>query len=138
VLRVVRTAAARNQILFVERERFAHGERAAFVHGLAGLSPGERASSVQGLPIRKDVRRACGFEIISEGDFLDPLGTALGDPHGPCACRHVAPVTQMNAGREPDVVGLLAHRELAAGGRGFEARGARLGPGVRSVSPIAE
>jgi len=51
MLGVVRTAAAREQIPFVERERFADGERAAFVDGLAGLTARERASSFEGLPI---------------------------------------------------------------------------------------
>src|SRR5262249_17249992 len=62
VLRVVPTAAARNQILFVERERFAHGERAAFVEGVAGLTARERPRPVDGLPVVQDGRRARDFE----------------------------------------------------------------------------
>jgi hypothetical protein len=46
MLGVVWTAATREQIPFVERERFADGERAAFVNGLAGLPPCQRADQL--------------------------------------------------------------------------------------------
>src|SRR6516162_4604042 len=142
VPRVVGTAAARDQILFVERERFADGERTAFVDGLAGLPPCERARLIDGLPIVQDGGRTGRFEIIGERDALNPLGTVLGDAHAPRACGGVAPVAEMDAGADRGPVGLLSHRELAAGGRRFELGGARLGHWaklrVRRVSATAE
>src|SRR5262249_59503187 len=90
-------------------------QRTAFVDDVAGLTARERASSVERLPIRKDVRRARAFEIIGERDPLDPLGTAIGHPHGPCACPSVAAVAERDGGREAGVIRLLPHRELAAG-----------------------
>src|SRR5207248_210934 len=95
-------------------------QRTAFVDGFAGLPPRERAGSIDGLPIRKDVRRARAFEIISERDLLSPLGTAVGHPDRPCACPGVTAVAERDAGRDPDVIRLLPHRELAAGRGTFE------------------
>ena len=137
---IVGIAAARLEIGFVAFERFRDGQRTAFVDGFAGLPPGERASGVKRLPIRKDVRRARTLEIISERDLLNPLGTAVGHPHRPCACPGVAAIAERDAGREPDVIRLLPHRELAAGRGTFELGIARLGQeigsGVRRVSEI--
>src|SRR2546425_7563436 len=115
VAHVVGITAARLEIGFVAVERFGDGQRTAFVDGFAGLPPGECAGSVERLPIRKDVRRARAFEIISERDLLSPLGTAVGHPHRPCACPRVAAVAQRDAGRKPNVKKLLPHCELAAG-----------------------
>src|SRR5215831_20036846 len=126
VPRVVRTAPSRDQIGFVAVERFADGERAAFVDGLAGLPPCERARLIDRLPKGKDVRRGSGFKIIGEGDFLDPLGTAVGNPHRPRSGGLVSPVPEMDAGADRGPVWFLAHLELAAGSWGFKLGGARL------------
>src|SRR2546428_3635585 len=117
---VVGITAARLEIGLVGVERFGDGQRTAFVDGCAGRPPAEGAGSVERLPIRKAVRRARAFEIISERDLLSPLGTAVGHPHGPCACPGVAAVAERDAGREPDVIRLLPQRELAAGRGTFE------------------
>src|SRR5262245_53938347 len=127
VLRVVGTAAARDQIFLVERERFADGERAALVDGIAGLPPRQRPRLIDGLPIGQDGGRARGFEIVGERDPLDPLCPAVGDADRPCASAFVAPVAQADAGTDRRPVGFLAHGEFAAGGSAFEASIARLG-----------
>src|SRR5262249_60895804 len=108
VLRVVPTAAARDQIFFVERERFADGERAAFVDGFAGLPPSERASLIDGLPIGQDMRRACGFEIVGERNTLDPFDPAVGDADPPSARAFIAPVAERYAGAVRGPVGVFA------------------------------
>src|SRR5262249_26403770 len=126
VLGVVRTAAAREQILFVERERLAHGERAAFVDGFAGLPPGERPRLVDGLPVGQYGGRRCGLKIVGERDALHPFRATVGDAHRPRACPGVAAVAEMDAGAERGPIGLLPWFEAAAGGRGFELGGARL------------
>src|SRR5947209_7181267 len=123
---VVGIAAARLEIGFVAVKHFGDSQRTAFVDDFAGLPPRERAGSVDRLPIRKDVRRARAFEIISERDLLGPLGTAVGHPHRPGACPGVAAVAERDAGREPNVIRLLPHRELAAGRGTFELGTARL------------
>src|SRR5262249_56218526 len=83
MLGVIGAAAARFEIGFVAVERFADADRAACIICSAGLPPCECARLVDRLPIGKDVWRGSGFKIIGEGDFLDPLGTTLGDPHRP-------------------------------------------------------
>ena len=120
VAHIVGITAARLEIGFVAVERFGDCRRTAFVDGFAGLPPGERAGGVERLPIRKDVRRARAFKIISERDLLSLLGTAVGHPHRPCACPGVAAVAERDAGRDPDVIRFLPHRELAAGRGTFE------------------
>src|SRR5262249_33949584 len=138
VLRVVGAAAAREQIFFVERERFADRHRAAFIVGSAGLPPGESARLIDGLPIGQDMRRACGFEIVGERNTLDPLDTAVGDADAPSPRAFIAPVAERYAGAPLGPVGVFAHVEAAAGGGAFAARlsGLRHGPGVRRVSEI--
>src|SRR5262249_28541249 len=126
-LGVVGPTAARDQSFLIERERFGDGERAAFVDGLAGLTPGKRARLIDGLPIVQDGGRAREFEIVGERDPLDPLSPAVGDADRPCACAFVAPVAQGDAGTDRRPVGFLAHGEFAAGGSAFEASIARLG-----------
>src|SRR5262249_6270773 len=125
VFRVVGGAAARDQIFLVERERFADGERAAFVDGLAGLPPGERPRRVDRAPIVQDGGRTSRFEIVGERDALHPLSTAVGNAYGPRAAACVAPVAEMDARADRGPVGFFAHVEAAAGGGGFELGGAR-------------
>src|SRR5262249_39639860 len=100
----------------------------------------ERPRLVDGLPVVQDGRRARGFEIIREGDFLDPFGTAVGDADRPRSAALVSAVAEMDAGADRGPVGVLTHRELAAGSWGFELGGARLRHGlrVRWVSVTAE
>jgi len=61
------------------------------------------------------MRRARDFEIISEGDFLDPFGTAVGDADRPRSAALVSAVAEMDAGADGCPVGFFAHCELAAG-----------------------
>src|SRR5262249_51274682 len=124
MLGVIGAAAARFEIGFVAVERFADADRAAFIIGSAGLPPCECPRLIDRLPIRKDVWRGRGFKIIGEGDFLDPLGTAVGYAHAPRACPGVAPVAEMDAGADPGPIGLFLHRDLAAGGGAFDLFGA--------------
>src|SRR5262249_20233590 len=124
MLGVIGAAAARFEIGFVAVERFADADRAAFIIGSAGLPPCECPRLIDRLTIRKDVWRGRGFKIIGEGDFLDPLGTAVGYAHAPRACPGVAPVAEMDAGADRGPVWFLAHLELAAGSWGFKLGGA--------------
>src|SRR5215831_9666600 len=98
VLGIVRTTAARSQIGFVAVERFSHGDGAAFVDGVAGLPPRERARLVDGLQVGEDVWRAGRLEIVGERHALDPLGTAVGDAHRPGTCASVAAIAERDAG----------------------------------------
>ena len=132
VLGIVRIPATRDQIFLVQRERFGDGQRSALVDGVSGLTTRQRTGQVNRLPIGKDVWRARGLEIVGDRDALDPLGTGVGDAHGPRAAARVAPVAEMDAGADGRPVRFLPHRELATGGGAFEFRVARLGQEVEA------
>src|SRR5262245_29338372 len=117
------TAAA--EIALIAVKRLADRNRAARVVG-AGLTTCQRPSHVDCLPVGQNVFAVCGFKIVGQRDFLDPVCTLSDATYGPRAAADVAPIAQLNAGRDRRVIRLAAYLQATAGGRGFEFAGARL------------
>ena len=124
-VRVLRIGTTTFEIALVAVERFADCDRAVRIIG-AGLTARQRPRHVDRLPVGQNVFAVCGFKIVGQRDFLDPVCTLSDATYGPRAAADVAPIAQLNAGRDRRVIGLAAYLQATAGGRGFEFAGARL------------
>src|SRR5262249_15549420 len=133
---VVGISTARYQIDPVAAYRFVTRGRAGIT--LAARAPRGLARRVERLPVGQDRGAVGGLEVIGEREPLDPLGaTPVSAARRPRARPFVPSVAEPDARAYSCPVGFLAHREAAAGGRGFELGGARLGHGRRLRCPAS-
>ena len=126
--RVVRVATVVPEMRLVLIDRFRNRDRSAvIVDRIAGLAAAEAARGFDGLPIAQDGGRRGWLKVVGYTDLLELFGAAVSDAHAPGSGPGIAPITEMNARRDLDVMWFLRNRQLPPRGGGFQFARARLG-----------
>src|SRR6185436_14913660 len=120
--RVLCIGTAAVEIALIAVKCLADRNRAARVVG-AGLAACQRPRHVDSLPVAQNVLTIRWLQIVGQRDFLDPVCTSSDATYGPRAATDVAPIAQLDAGRDRRVIWLAAYLQAAAGSRGLEFAG---------------
>src|SRR3954453_14647442 len=132
---VAHVAGAGLKVGLVGIERFADGRRLRTVVP-ASIVAAESTRLLLCLPEVENAVPVRIIEIVGNTDARSPVGTVEAATHDPGASRLIAPVAQMDAGRELDENRLALNRQLKPGGAGFELRRADRTRHIRDTSGV--